>query len=240
VTLDLGQTARVRRSRTPAPLPTSGPYLRTKSRSRARRCVHGGELLRVGDDPFRRNSDVVHRLRGLDLERAQPVGPSPRTERAHRSPRSHRPNASSAAPSSFLVRVVERGPQRFRVGEQLFLGNELVLFVGVDDLGRVDLGELVPEQVDGARPQVVVAADRGHLLVNVTARSARDQQRRTCGCRGCARKPIEQITLFGGHEERLVRVLPMEIHERAPALTQLGRTREATVDITARASEPRE
>ena len=49
------------------------------------------------------------------------------------------------------MRVLERGPVRLRVGEDLLLGRERGLFVGIIDVGGLDLGELVAQQVELAR-----------------------------------------------------------------------------------------
>ena len=128
------------------------------------------------------------------------------------------------------MRILERGAMRFRVGEQLFLGGERRVFVGVHDLRRVDLGELVAEQVDRARAQMVVATDRGHLVVDSPPLAARDEQRGARRCRRLTRVAVEQRALLGRNEQRLVRVLAVQVDERA------GRARRARPRVARRPS----
>ena len=82
--------------------------------------------------------------------------------------------------------------------------------------GAVDLRELVAQQVELARPRAVVAADRGLLLLDAPARGARFGQRGARGRGGLARVPVEERALLGRREQRLVRVLAVQVDERAP------------------------
>ena len=109
--------------------------------------LHVGESLRIGDDLLGRDAHVVRDLGGLDLERAQPVGD--RGERLAWLDRRDR-GAERILRRAFElgVRVFERGAVRFGVGEDLLLGRERGFFVGVLDLGGLDLGELVAQQVE--------------------------------------------------------------------------------------------
>ena len=43
--------------------------------------------------------------------------------------------------------------------------------------------------------------------------------------------------MLGRNQQRLVRVLAVQVDERAPALGELGRGREVTVDVAARAAD---
>ena len=52
-----------------------------------------------------------------------------------------------------------------------------------------------------------------------------------------AGEAVEQRALLGGHEQRLVRVLAVQVDERAPALAELGRGREPAVDVAAGAPD---
>ena len=75
------------------------------------------------------------------------------------------PMASSAGPSSAAYARVERLAVRGRVGEQVLLGFERDVLVGIVERGGVDLVDLEAQQVDLAGPGAGVAAERGELVV---------------------------------------------------------------------------
>ena len=129
-----------------------GPYLRTSSRSRARRCCTSASRCGSATICSAATRTSCADLRGLDLERAQPV--RERRERLARRDRRDR-GAERVQRGAFelRVRVFERRAVRFGVGEDLLLGRERGFFVGILDPGGVDLGELVTQQVElaGAR-----------------------------------------------------------------------------------------
>ena len=142
------------------------------------------------------------------------------------------------------MRGVERVAVRLGVGEQLLLGLERRVLVGVVDRGGVDLLDLVPQQVDlaGARRGRRRRARRARRRSRAASRAPR--QRGACRRRGLARVAVEQRALLGRVEQRLVRVLAVQVDEVAAALGELGRGREPAVDVAARApvggNDPRE
>ena len=130
--------------------------------------LHVGEPLRVGDDLLGRDAHIVADFRRLDLERAQPFGE--RRERlARRDRRDRGAERVLRGALEARVRVLERRAMRLGVGEDLLLRRERRFLVGVFDLGRVDLRELVAQEVELPRARAVVAADLGLLLFDCDA-----------------------------------------------------------------------
>ena len=109
--------------------------------------LHGREPLGIGDDLFGRDPYVVHRLRRLDLQRAQPLrNLGKRWARVDRG--DCRAQPVECGTLELLVRGVERLAVRLGVGKELLLRGKPRVFVGILDRGGVDLVELVPQQVD--------------------------------------------------------------------------------------------
>ena len=97
------------------------------------------------------------------------------------------------------MRLLERLAVRLGVGEDLLLRRERRVLVGVVDLGRVDLRELVAQQVELTRARSVVAADLLALLFERrrSARAAESVAARRRG--GLTRELVEQRALLGGN-----------------------------------------
>ena len=130
------------------------------------------------------------------------------------------PSAAIAAPTRVdhpavdrAVRVAQRLADADRVGEPLLLLVEPGVLVGVVELGGVDLGDLELEQRDLARLHPRVATQRVELRVDrrelVADRAVRRERRRG----GRARERVEDPPLRGRREQRLVRVLRVEVEE---------------------------
>ena len=126
---------------------------------------------------------------------------------------------------------------RGRVGEQRLLALEHRVLVGVLRAGVADLVDLEAQQVELAGPGTrrrrrAPRAARSHLA-RVGAGGA--VARRAPRARRPTRVPVERGSLHGGVEQRLVRVLAVQVDERGAALGELGRGREPAVDVGAAA-----
>ena len=191
------------------------PYLRPSSRSSWRRARTVVEALGVLVDPL----DLVAQLL-LDVGQLALHAPQPPGERRERRPaveRGHRvPERVGRRAFERLVRVRERVAVGDRVGEQRLLGFERDVLGGIVEPGGVDLVHLEAEQVDLAGPGAGVAAEglrarrRARAPPPVVAVAGPSVERRR------ARIPVERAALHRGLEQRLVRVLAVEVDERAP------------------------
>ena len=111
------------------------------------------------------------------------------------------------------MRGQQRLAMRLGVGEHLLLAREARVFVDVGDPRRVDLVELIAQQVDLARSRPFVASGLGQLRVDRAHLVARIAQLDQRAARRRADKRVEQRTLFDGCEQRLVRVLTVQVDE---------------------------
>ena len=127
----------------------------------------------------------------------------------------------------------------FGIREHLGFRAEQLVLVGSRDLGVLDLGELIPQQVDlaGARP--LVAAESSELGVDAADRAARLEQPAARRERDVARGAVEQTALFARREQRLVGVLTVEVDELAAPLRELGGRGQAAVHVAATAADGR-
>ncbi len=117
------------------------------------------QALRVGDDRLLGRPHVVGRFLDVALEQPEPFGE--RGER--RAPRQRRDRGAErvfARAFELSVRARQCLPMRLGVGKQLHFGEEPVIFGSVDNRGRVDLFDLVPEQIDLTSARALVAPER--------------------------------------------------------------------------------
>ena len=129
---------------------------------------------------------------------------------------------------------------RDRVGEQRLLGFERDVLGRVVEPAARDLLDLVAQQVDLAGPGAGVAAERARARRRARATAARALAvARERVERGRAGEPVERAALDRGIEQRLVRVLAVQVDERAPGLGELRHRRQAAVDVGAAAAVAR-
>ena len=193
---------------------------------------HRVEPFRVVDDAFGRESELALDVGDLGLHRAQArveVG-----ERRASVERRHR-RAQRVRRRSFerVVRAAERLAVRGCVREQELLGFERDVFTGVADIGTGDLVDLEPEEVDLACTLAAIAPERGKIGVDAPQLGTRVAVRGERRLRVRAREAVERGTLHRGVEQRLVRVLAVQVHEPGAELRELGRGGETAVDIRA-------
>ena len=117
-----------------------------------------------------------------------------------------------------------------RIAEQRLLGVEPRVFVGVGDVGPVELVELVAQQVDLPRPHALVAAQRGEFGVDLGESGARGTQRFEVD----PSEPVECGPLRRGRQQALVCVLAVEVDQARRHLGQRRDRREPAVHVGAR------
>ena len=145
------------------------------------------------------------------------------------------PSASSPAPSSSRYAAASASRCASASASSSASANSRSSSPRVDDRGRVDLVDLVAEQVDLAGSRPFVAAERRRAPPRSHARPARAAPR---AVRALTRlgtgEPVEERALLGRREERLVRVLTVQVDEPAPAFRELGHRGEAAVHVAPR------
>ena len=111
-------------------------------------------------------------------------------------------------------------------GQSVLLGGEGVVLVGVLEPGRVDLGDLVPQQIGLARPGAIVAPEGLELAVQGATM-------RASSCEGPeidAPEGVQRPALCRRVEQRLLGVLPVELEQPGPGFGQRRDRRHTTVD----------
>ncbi len=197
------------------------------------------ESLRVVGDLLRREPELVLDVGDLRLcsahARAQLGEGPPTVELRDR-------NTQRVERGAFEhgVRASQRLAVRGRVGEEELFGFEGNLLARVVDRRLRDLFHLEAQQVDLPGASVRVATQRGEGVIDAAGRRARGAVLRERVRCGCARVAVEGPPLGGGVEQRLVRVLTVEIDETRAELGELARGREATVDVRATAALARD
>jgi hypothetical protein len=122
------------------------------------------------------------------------------------------------------------------VGERVLARLELAILVGAGDGGGGDLVDLVAHQVELAGPGPLVAPHARQLVEQVVDRDARRPQRGEVD----AGEAVERVALGGGVQQRLVRVLTVQVDEQRPELGQLGGGRQPAVDVGPAAARARD
>ena len=230
------RAGRAPRPRTPTTSARVGAVLaRDLAQQRAAR-LHVGEPLRIGDD----------RLGRARARRARSRRPRPAARARARSSSANggRPaSAATAAPSASSRRTFERvvrgrrarrGAPRRRRGAAPPRDEALVLARVADRRRR--RSRRAGSAAGRARGRAIVrrrpaARAASAIVAHLGARGR--GSRRARPSRG-AREAVEQRPLVGRHEQRLVRVLAVQVDEAPPVLGQLRHGREPAVDVAAR------
>ena len=145
--------------------------------------------------------------------------------------------AERVEPGAFdrVVGAGQRLAVRRGVREERLLGFEHCLLVLVVDRRGGDLVHLEAEQIDLARTRAFIAAECSKIGRDRTRFCASGAVGGKCRERGFARVPIERASLHRRIEQRLVRVLSVQIHEAGAAFGELTDGREPTIDVRATA-----
>ncbi len=190
------------------------------------------EPLRVVRDPLARDPQLLGDVVELGLGRAHP-----RVELGERRPTGERVDrVAERVETGTFDRVVgarQRVAVRGRVGEQGLLLLEPRLFVDVVDGGGGDLVHLEPEEVDLACSGAFVATQRGEVSGDGACFGARGAVRSQCTQCWLPRVPVERAALHRGIQQRLVRVLAVQVDETRAALRELADRRQPAVDVRA-------
>ena len=117
-----------------------------------------------------------------------------------------------------VERRADAAEQPVRVGEPIALGSK-ALRLAIDERERFELGDLKTQQLDLGLPLRARGAPVLELL------DERLPRRETLGDRGCDRRDVvvgvEQGALVAGVEQRLVRVLTVDVDEQAAERLQV-------------------
>ena len=152
----------------PCPSVRAVPYLRGSSTSRWRRSRTSARRSGSSLDGLGRGAHLGDHVVELGQGRRQPVGDA--GERGPPGQRGLGPGDLVAA-ATVGAEGVERGGRRLAVGggvgEGVLLGVEAIVLVGVVEGGRLQLRELVAQQVDLAGPGAGVAAQLGEAAVDL-------------------------------------------------------------------------
>ncbi len=116
------------------------------------------------------------------------------------------------------------------VGEQVLVGLEAFVLVGVLDGGGGELVRLVAEQVDLAGPRPFVATERLEARLDLGHRGPRLHERRRID----TAEAIERRTLAGGAQQPLLGVLAVELDQVGAELGESCGGGERAVDVAAR------
>ena len=145
---------------------------------------------------------------------------------------------SRAPPSSAerSRRLFSRFPEADGVAEQRLLGVETRILVGVDDVGPVELVELITEQVDLAGAHALVAPECGQFGVDLGQSGPRRAQRFEVD----TTEPVEGGPLRRRRQQALVGMLAVEVDQTAGRLGERRHRRQAPVHVGARAPVARD
>ena len=186
----------------------------TRSTSRRSSCSRSASSACA---PRRRAASSANGARPSSAASAAPSAsrPGPRARRTRRSSASRCATASASSGSS---------------------ASSATSSSGSSSRGGADLVDLEAEQVDLAGTGACVAAERGELGVERRApRRAPRGSAASASSAGAPGEAVERAALHRGIEQRLVRVLAVQVDERAPGLGELADGRQAAVDVRAAA-----
>ncbi len=228
---DLGQ-ARPGLGRVPADLGDRRAVLPAQLPHELPAGAHGREALGIGDDRFAGMPDVVCEFGDLGLQCVRPRRQFLERLTA-RQCRDRIAQRVLCGAGERALRVGERLAVGVGVGEQALLPFEPSLLVVAFERRGLDLAELVPQEVGFPGERAFVAAEPGEFVFDPPDLGAGIPEVLPWSpCRVTGER-VEQCALFGRVDQRLVRVLPVQIGDLPSVFGQFTDGREPAVHVRA-------